>query len=136
MTFALATLAFLASRYRLQFEQAGDDRPTLERLAKKYKTMLERVRGADDPIFQLTFPQRGMLAPGSDIDLLFLLPYKQTAWGESVAEASIVVTRSPPRFRSSRGAGRGSPAASTAPCAGGGAGRSRLGARFGHAQGG
>ena len=30
---------------------------------------------------------RGMLAPGSDVDLLFLLPYKQTAWGESVAEA-------------------------------------------------
>ena len=27
-----------------------------------------------------------LLAPGSDIDLLFLLPYKQTAWGESVAE--------------------------------------------------
>ena len=25
---------------------------------------------------------RGMQAPGSDIDLLFLLPYKQTAWGE------------------------------------------------------
>jgi [protein-PII] uridylyltransferase len=30
---------------------------------------------------------RGMLAPGSDLDLLFLLPYKQTAWGESIAEA-------------------------------------------------
>ena len=30
---------------------------------------------------------RGLLAPGSDIDLLFLLPYKRTAWGESVAEA-------------------------------------------------
>jgi [protein-PII] uridylyltransferase len=29
---------------------------------------------------------RGTLAPGSDIDLLFLLPYKQTAWGESIAE--------------------------------------------------
>ncbi len=29
---------------------------------------------------------RGLLAPHSDIDLLFLLPYKQTAWGESVAE--------------------------------------------------
>ncbi len=29
---------------------------------------------------------RGTLAPGSDIDLLFLLPYKQTAWGESVIE--------------------------------------------------
>jgi [protein-PII] uridylyltransferase len=30
---------------------------------------------------------RGVLAAGSDIDLLFLLPYKQTAWGESLAEA-------------------------------------------------
>ena len=29
---------------------------------------------------------RGMLAPGSDIDLLFVLPYKQTAWGEAVVE--------------------------------------------------
>ncbi|NWH09156.1 MAG: [protein-PII] uridylyltransferase [Alphaproteobacteria bacterium] len=29
---------------------------------------------------------RGLLAPGSDIDLLFLFPYKQTPWGESVAE--------------------------------------------------
>ncbi len=30
---------------------------------------------------------RGLMAPQSDVDLLFLLPYKQTAWGESVAEA-------------------------------------------------
>ena len=30
---------------------------------------------------------RGTLAPGSDIDLLFLLPYKKTAWSESVIEA-------------------------------------------------
>ncbi|MCX5567668.1 [protein-PII] uridylyltransferase [Kaistia sp. K-TC2] len=29
---------------------------------------------------------RGMLAPGSDIDLLFVLPYKQTPWGESIVE--------------------------------------------------
>lgn len=29
---------------------------------------------------------RGALAPGSDIDLLFLLPYKQTPWGEQVVE--------------------------------------------------
>jgi len=29
---------------------------------------------------------RGTLAGGSDIDLLFLLPYKQTAWGEQVVE--------------------------------------------------
>jgi len=30
---------------------------------------------------------RGTLAPGSDIDVLFLFPYKQTPWAESVAEA-------------------------------------------------
>ena len=29
---------------------------------------------------------RGTLAPGSDIDLLFILPYKQTPWGEQVTE--------------------------------------------------
>src|SRR6516162_8643509 len=29
---------------------------------------------------------RGLMAPGSDIDLLFVLPYKQTAWGETIAE--------------------------------------------------
>src|SRR6267378_461933 len=28
---------------------------------------------------------RGLMAPESDIDLLFILPYKQTAWGEQVA---------------------------------------------------
>src|SRR5471032_3257151 len=30
---------------------------------------------------------RGLMAPESDIDLLFILPYKQTAWGEQVAES-------------------------------------------------
>ena len=34
---------------------------------------------------------RGTLAPWSDVDLLFLLPYKQTAWGESVVEAMLYV---------------------------------------------
>jgi [protein-PII] uridylyltransferase len=34
---------------------------------------------------------RGALAPGSDIDLLFVLPYKQTAWGESVVEFMLYV---------------------------------------------
>jgi [protein-PII] uridylyltransferase len=34
---------------------------------------------------------RGLLAPGSDIDLLFLLPYRQTPWGESVAEYMLYV---------------------------------------------
>jgi len=34
---------------------------------------------------------RGTLAPGSDVDLLFLLPYKKTAWNESVVEAMLYV---------------------------------------------
>ena len=34
---------------------------------------------------------RGLMAPGSDIDLLFLLPYKQTAWGESVVEYMLML---------------------------------------------
>jgi [protein-PII] uridylyltransferase len=34
---------------------------------------------------------RGTMAPGSDVDLLFLLPYKQTAWSESVVEAILYV---------------------------------------------
>lgn len=34
---------------------------------------------------------RALLAPGSDTDLLFLLPYKQTAWGESVAEYMLYI---------------------------------------------
>jgi len=34
---------------------------------------------------------RGLLAPGSDIDLLFLLPYKQTPWGESVIEYMLML---------------------------------------------
>jgi [protein-PII] uridylyltransferase len=34
---------------------------------------------------------RGTLAPGSDIDLLFLLPYKQTPWGEQIVEYMLYV---------------------------------------------
>ena len=34
---------------------------------------------------------RGTLAPQSDIDLLFVLPYKQTAWGESIVESMLYV---------------------------------------------
>ncbi|MEO1493265.1 MAG: [protein-PII] uridylyltransferase [Pseudomonadota bacterium] len=32
---------------------------------------------------------RGEMAPFSDVDLLFLTPYKQTAWGESVIESML-----------------------------------------------
>jgi len=29
---------------------------------------------------------RGTLAPGSDVNLMFLLPWKQTPWGEQITE--------------------------------------------------
>lgn len=46
--------AYLAARYRLQFEAAAaDDRPALERLAKKYRTMVERVRNSEDALFRI-----------------------------------------------------------------------------------
>ncbi len=32
---------------------------------------------------------RGTLAPGSDVDILFLFPFKQTPWNESVAETML-----------------------------------------------
>ena len=59
--------AFLASRYRLQFERATEERPLLERLAKKYKTMLDRVRNAGDPLFVVLandLDNRASLSPG------------------------------------------------------------------------
>ena len=34
---------------------------------------------------------RGRMAPSSDVDLLFLLPYRQTPWGESVIEWMLYV---------------------------------------------
>src|SRR3954468_20237788 len=34
---------------------------------------------------------RGTLAPGSDVDLLFLVPFKKTAWCESVVEAVLYI---------------------------------------------
>ncbi|MEL7174618.1 MAG: [protein-PII] uridylyltransferase, partial [Pseudomonadota bacterium] len=34
---------------------------------------------------------RGDMAPFSDVDLLFLTPYKQTPWGESVIESALYI---------------------------------------------
>src|SRR6478735_7004083 len=86
---------------RRQLERDGDGRACAEglsafqdaliRLAFEFTTT--QVYRADNPSIAERMAVvaqggygRGLLAPGSDIDLLFLLPYKQTAWGESVAE--------------------------------------------------
>src|SRR4029078_6438123 len=86
---------------RRQLERDGDGRAWAEglsafqdaliRLAFEFTTT--HVYRADNPSIAERMAVvaqggygRGLLAPGSDIDLLFLLPYKQTAWGESVAE--------------------------------------------------
>ena len=45
--------AYLAARYRMQLEQAPDDRPALERLAKKYRTMVDRVKNSEDALFRV-----------------------------------------------------------------------------------
>jgi [protein-PII] uridylyltransferase len=49
---------------------------------------------------------RGLMAPESDIDLLFILPYKQTAWGEQVAEAILLPVGHGPEGRTRHALGR------------------------------
>ncbi len=85
---------------RGQLERDGNGRACAERLARLQDEVIRLIHDytvahvyyASDPgADKLTVVAtggfgRGLLAPGSDLDLLFLLPAKQTAWGESVVE--------------------------------------------------
>jgi len=85
-----------------ELEKSGDGRACAEHLSQFqdelirliYDFVVSHVYRATNPSTaeQMTVVAtggygRGMLAPKSDIDLLFLRPSKQTAWGESVVES-------------------------------------------------
>src|SRR6185295_6762326 len=84
-----------------QLESDGSGRRCAEGLALFHDALIQLVFDyASDHVYRATNPSdaermaivatggfgRRLLAPSSDLDLLFVLPYKQTPWGESVVE--------------------------------------------------
>ena len=86
---------------RVLFEDDGDGTLCAKRLSHIQDEIIRVIYDfAVQHVYRVTNPSsaermslvavggygRGTLAPFSDVDLLFLLPYKQTPWGESVVE--------------------------------------------------
>ncbi|MGH1418982.1 MAG: [protein-PII] uridylyltransferase [Hyphomicrobiaceae bacterium] len=93
--------ALAHERARHQLVEDGDGRRCASSLSQFYDALISLIFDYTTAhVYRATNPSdaermavvatggygRGLLAPGSDIDLLFLLPYKQTPWGESVVE--------------------------------------------------
>jgi [protein-PII] uridylyltransferase len=88
-------------RARAELEETGNGRHCSEQLSRLQDVIIGALfEFAVLKVFPVSNPSsseqlclaavggygRGTLAPGSDIDLLFLFPYKTTAWSESVTE--------------------------------------------------
>ena len=95
----LKTQAFASARAML--EEDNDGRQCARGLSRFHDELIAQLFDfARTHLYPVTNPSsaeriniaatggygRGLMAPYSDVDLLILLPYKQTAWGESMVE--------------------------------------------------